>query len=334
MTTVIAATRRRGPFVALLAAVGLALGACATGPSQVNAAAVVGDRTISVDRVQDLVQQAVKAEPAARVLADQRKLDLLSREALRQLVQHELIERYAAKANLTVDPAKVAEVAGQIGDSFQELPVDGGVSPQVISRQAVTKVLDRNQVARDFLLLGEIGDRELTKLSVTFDFVLVTAVSQDQSQGAVREAAVAKANKLAEGLKQADAFIDAEIAAGEQAAKAETLTPAAASDIAGTVLFGAPENSVVAFRPNPENANWVVALIRKRDTNAKPDEKAKADPQTAQSLGPRLLQPLLAEVGVKISPRYGVWDETGMDIAPSAAEASGVVIPVKNAPAQ
>ncbi|WP_035303943.1 SurA N-terminal domain-containing protein [Actinokineospora inagensis] len=330
MTTVIS---RRAPLAASLLAFGLVLGACSSGPSQVNAAAIVGDKTISVDQVQDLVAKAVQAEPAARQLADQRKLDLVSRGVLRQLVLHELVQRYSTEHHLSVEPAKVSAFADQIKGSFQTLPTDGSTDPSTVVQQAVNRVLDPEQIAGDYLLMAQIGQDEAQKLSVTFDFTLIAAAGEGQPTGSLRQQAVDKARGLADaGLDGAAKVIDADIAAGAQASKNETLTPALAPDIAGTVIFGAPVNSVIAFQPNPENANWVVAVIRKRDTDAKPAANAEApDPRVATTLAPQLLEATADQLGVKISPRYGVWDRASVSIAPSEAETTGVVFPVKNA---
>ncbi|RLK59525.1 SurA N-terminal domain-containing protein [Actinokineospora cianjurensis] len=330
MTTVI---RRRSPFVASLLALGLVLGACASGPSQVNTAAIVGGKTIGVNEVQDLVEKATQAEPAVRVLADQRKLALLSRAILRQLVLHELIEDYSAKQRITVEPAAVTELAEQITGSFKEFPADGSASPEAIVQQAVNRTFPADYLAHDYLLLAQFGTAQLDKLSVTFDFTLVAAAGQGQT-GSLRQQALDKAKELSQGLAEAAKVIDADVAAGAQAAKGETLTPGAAPDIAGTVIFGAPANSVIAFQPNPENANWVVAVILKRTQDGKPTAEAQNDPRVATSLGRRLLQTTGQDLGITISPRYGVWDIADMNVAGSESETLGVVMPIKNTPQQ
>lgn len=329
MTTVI---RRRRPLVVLLAVFGLLLSACSTGPGQANAAAIVNGKTIGVNRVQELVDKARQAEPAVQMLADQRKLDMLSRGVLRQLVLHELIAAYIEKESVTIDPATVTELAGQLTNSLKPMPTDGSASPEQIVDQAVNRAFEPTEIARDYLALAEIGRKRAPGLSVTFDFTLVAPGGPDDKPGSLREKAIAKANQLAVGLDEAGKIIDADVAGGLQAARNETITPALAPDIAGSVLFGAPLNSVIAFQPNPENAGWVVAVIRKRETDAAPAPDAEpADARLATTLGPRMLQATSQQVGVEISPRYGVWDLAGMEVAPSEGETKGVVIPIKNA---
>jgi hypothetical protein len=46
-------------------------------------------------------------------------------------------------------------------------------------------------------------------------------------------------------------------------------------------------------------------------------------------IGQRLLEPYVDEAGLKINPRYGVWDPVAMDLAASAAETTGLVLSVK-----
>ncbi|GAA2970532.1 SurA N-terminal domain-containing protein [Actinokineospora diospyrosa] len=330
MTTVI---RRRSPLIASLIALGLVLGACASGPNQVNSAAIVGGKTIGVNEVQDLVDKAVKVEPAVRVLADQRKLNLVSRAVLRQLVLHELIADYSTKQRVTVEPAQVTQLAEQISASLQEFPDDGSASPEAIVQQAVNRAFDAEYLARDYLLLAQFGREQLSKLSVTFDFTLVAAGEQ-AAAGSLRGQAVDKAKQMAQSPEAAAKVIDADVAAGAQAAKGETLTPALAPEIAGTVIFGAPAGSVIAFQPNPEQANWVVAVIHKRGFDGKPAAEKEDDPRVATSLGRRLLQSTGEELGIKISPRYGVWDASDMNVAADDSLTVGVVFPIKNAKQQ
>ncbi|MDQ3405540.1 MAG: hypothetical protein M3548_19465 [Actinomycetota bacterium] len=325
MTTVI---RCRRLSVVLLVVLGLALSACSSGPSQVNAAAIVAGKSIGVDRVQELVAKAVKAEPAAQVLADQRKLDLLSRAVIRQLVLHELVADYAAKNNVTVNEEQVAKLSADLSASLKPLPTDGSVPPSAIVEQAVNKAFDADEIARDYLLLATIGGVAAASLAVTFDFIVIAPGTAEEGSGSMRDKATAKAKELARGsVEDAERIIDEEVKTGGQAGKGETITPAAAPEIAGSLLFGAPKNSVVAFQPNAESGGWVVALIRERATDAKSAEQPTPDPKVATVLGPRLLQQSVRDLDVRISPRYGVWDIASMGVA-AEGETTGEVYPI------
>lgn len=327
-STVTTAIRRRRGLALLFVVVGLVLGACSSGPSQVNTAAIVGDKTITVDRVQELVRKAVEVEPAAKVLADQRKLDLLSRGVLRQLVMHELIDAYARENAVTVDPGQVSQLANQLRESLKPLPTDGSVSADVIVDQAVNRVMDPTELARDYLIRLKLGQEAAPTLSVTFDYIVVAPGGPEEPTGSLRGKAEELARRLAVSPQVATRIVQEQIAEGAQAAEGEVFTPAAVADIAGSLIFGTPEGNVIAFQPNPENAAWVVAVIRERSTDAEPDPAAAQDPRLATALGPRLLQPMVDKVGVTISPRYGVWDIAAMAVAPSAEETTGFVVPM------
>jgi len=88
-------TTRIPALVAALAVLGGALTACASGPSQVNSAVIIGDHVISVDDVQRRLDEALTVEPAAKDLAKNHKLDLASRGIVDQLVRHELLAEAA-----------------------------------------------------------------------------------------------------------------------------------------------------------------------------------------------------------------------------------------------
>jgi len=334
VTTVI---RRRRPLVALLSGFALLVSACSAGQGPANAAAVVNGKTITVDRVQELVEKAVKAEPAVQAMADQRKLDLLSRGVLRQLILHELIAAYSAKESLTIDPAQVTELSKQLAEPTP-LPTDGSATADMIVSQAVNRVVDPNELARDYLSLAQIGFKQAAGLAVTIDYSFVSggaegAEGAPANAGSLREKAFEKARQMATSLDEASKIIEADIKVDNQSAeKNRTFAPAQAPDLAGSVLFGAPVNSVVAFQPNPQQAGWVVAVIRKRDLSATPDPKApEVDVRLATTLGPRLLQATAQEFGVKLSPRYGVWDFSDMSVAPNDGETKGLVLAIKNA---
>jgi hypothetical protein len=322
------ARRRRRGLVLLSVVVGLVLSACSTGPSKVNAAAIVDGTTITVDQVQELTREAVVREPAAKVLADQRKLDLLSRAVLKQLVMHELIEGYARENAVTVDQGQVDQLARQLTESLQPLPTDGSVTADVIVQQAVNKVIDPTVLARDYLILLKLGQEAGPTLSVTFDYVVIAPGGPEEPTGSLRAKAEDMAKRLAVSSEEASRIIKAEIASGGQAAENEVFTPAGVGELAGSLFFGTPENNVIAFQPSPENAAWVVAVIKERSTDGEADPAAAQDPRLATALGPRIVQPAVDKLGLTISPRYGVWDVAAMGVAPSAAETSGFVLPM------
>ena len=327
MTTVI---RRRRGLALLSVVVGLVLSACSSGPGQANAAAIVGGKTITVDRVQDLVRQAVEIEPATQVLADQRKLGLLSRAVLRELIMQELTETYARENGITVDQGQVDELARQVTESIQPLPTDGSVPADVIVDRAMKRVMDPKTLAKNFLIQATAGQKAAPTLAITFDYVFIAPGGPDNPPGSLREKSAELARKLAADPAKAAELIKAETDAGSQAGMGEVFTPALVADqpeLAGTLLFGTEAGNVVAFPAGGDNAGWVVAIIRDRATDAQP--QPANDPRLLSTLGSRLLQPMVDRVGLEISPRYGVWDVAAMGVAASEGETTGFVLPVR-----
>ncbi|HKS48010.1 MAG TPA: hypothetical protein VJT49_23440 [Amycolatopsis sp.] len=288
----------------------LLLAGCGSGPSQARAAVLIGDREISVDQVQQLIDRAVRTQPAAQQLAQQHKLDLIGREVVRQLVVHELIGEVAQREGLSADPAVVGQLVAALGQPQSATAAD----PSQLAGLIVARVRDHTESATDIALEQELGSKYYRNMSVTFDF---TSISSDEG-GDRRGQAFATAEQLA--------------AAPNTAARRDNKFAAVQDpELASTALYGVPAGNVVVFQPPGGEAVWVVAVIRQRDF-AGPvavDGAVQASPDQLASIGIRLLQPYVAESGVKINPRYGVWDPVSMSLAPNSGETTGLVLPVK-----
>lgn len=301
----------------------LLVAGCGSGPSQVRAAAFLPGHEVSVDQVQQLIDKAVQEQPAAQQLAQQHKLDQVGREAVRQLVLHDLITRAAAREGLTTDPALATQLAASL-----DRPVSiNDVDPSQLANAIVARVRDHGEYASDYLLEQALGGKYFDKLAITFDY---TTVSSDDG-GTRRDKAFAKATEMAASPDAAAKVIAADTAAGQEARTGLRFAAVQSPDLASTVLYGVPAGTVVTFEADPGQALWLVAVIRQRDAGTPVSVDQASTPTAGQlaSLGIRLLQPYLNDAGVKINPRYGVWDPVAMDLAPSAAEATGLVLPVK-----
>ncbi|WP_424184254.1 SurA N-terminal domain-containing protein [Actinokineospora sp. G85] len=330
MTTAI--RRRRVVVAALSVVLGLVLAGCGSGPSQVNAAAIVNGKVISVGQVQHLVDRAVELEPGAKVLADQRKLGDLSREVLGQLITHELISAYMAQNPVRIDPAQVSQLAEQIRSSLQPLP-EGGASPEAIVANAATKVLEPEFLARDYLALAQIGGSEISSLKVTIDYAVLSP--QNGGTGSLRDKALAKARELAAGYDEAKQVQQRDTASGELQWDTGTFEPLQINqELQGSALFGTPPGNVVAFQASAENAAWVIALVRDRQVGPPTADAGQTPLAATISMGQRVLQQWVDKAGVNVSPRYGVYDKIAMRLAPSEATSAGVLLPVKGAPQQ
>lgn len=320
---------RPAGLIAVLVALVATLTACGSGPSQANSAVIIDDMSVSVDEVQALVEKIVQDQPAARPLAQQRKLDIVAREAVSQLILHELVTKAARDEDITANPEDVTAALEQ-NPFAQELPTDGSVPPDALATQLVYRARDARETVTDQLLMAQLASKYYQRLVVTMDY---TVVSGDQSGEAdpesMREQAEAKAREFA---ANPDGIADLVAEAQEQSIDAQEGAefPALQSpELAATVMFGAAEGSVVAFEPSAGQALWVVGIIRDRDTNASPQvaEPPQVSPEALIAVGERLLQPYAEETAIEVSPRYGVWDPTAMGVAPSEDETVGLVLP-------
>jgi hypothetical protein len=66
---------------------------------------------------------------------------------------------------------------------------------------------------------------------------------------------------------------------------------------------------------------------RREDPNADPNAAASLGQADLAAIGQRLLQPLAEEVGVRVNPRYGVWDPVSMTVV-SGEQQVGAVLPL------
>jgi SurA N-terminal domain len=323
--------RRPGLFAVLFALVAT-LTACGSGPSQINSAVIIDGSTVSVDEVQDLVQKIVREQPAARPLAQQRKLDLVAREAVSQLVLHELVTKAAADEGISLSPADLNDAMAQ-NPFAEELPTDGSVPPDALATQLVYRARDAREAVSDQLLMAQLAVKYYQRLVVTMDYTVVAGDQTGADPESMREQAEAKAREFAANPDQVAGLI-AEDAANSIDAQEGAEFPALQSpELAATVMFGAGEGTVVAFEPSAGQALWVVGVIRDRDTDAQPQvaEPPQVGPEQLAAVGKRMLQPTAEETSIEVSPRYGVWDMSAMGVAPSEDETAGLVLPASSA---
>ncbi|MBB2934704.1 hypothetical protein FHX82_001724 [Amycolatopsis bartoniae] len=314
---------------ALVAAVAacLLLAGCGSGPSQVRAAFLLGDTEVSQDTVQQLIDKAVREQPAAQQLSQQHKLDQLGREIVGQLAQHELLVKAARQEGLVADEATVS---GLLGEDPLVTPVSAnGVDPSQLARQIAYRARDHREVFTDYGLMQALGRKHFGGLSVTYDYTVVTSDDGGAQPQSMRDKAFAKAERMAASPAAADQVLREDAAAGVQTGSGQQISAVQSPAAASTVLFGVPQGTVVAFQPSQQDTTWLVAVVRQRDSGVPSTAQQSAEPTEDQlvSTGLRLLQPYSEQL--RINPRYGVWDPVAMAVAPSAAESTGFVAPVK-----
>lgn len=268
---------------------GLVATACG-GPVQAGSAAIIGDTAIPLGEVQSRLDYALgRRDLVAQIQEIGRGPADISRELVTRSVLHTLLDKAAVREGINPSPAAIADgvaverrrMSGQ--DSFED--------PATVPERV-----------RDQLIAAELARRRVGGLSVTVD--ATTAVS--------RADAADKARRIASGPEGARAVF---AAAGQDAQLGLRFRAAADPQTATSVLFGTTAGKVVYFQPSPAQAGWVVVRVAERRTDSRP---APGDPpdtpisqigiDSLQMIGFRLLQPLAEELGVRINPRYGVWD--------------------------
>ena len=289
-------------MVTAVAVVGAVISGCGS-PGQAGSAAIVGSEVVPLDTVQAQLDVALsKPDQVARLTEQGGGAADVARSIVTREVLHDLLNRRAAVEGIVVTDTQIdAELAGS-----------GGAAAVLESSLFDESTLRRR--VRDDLVATELAQRSVGGLAVAADLVAATS----------RVDAEEKARILATGGPEADAlFADQQTSARGVVYQAAT-TP----EVAGTVLFGTPVGGVVAFRPDPQQSTWIVFKVADRRTDAPSDPAAVSSISRTQliTIGERLLQPIGAEVGVRVNPRYGVWDPIQLRVVP-ADQQVGTILP-------
>jgi len=107
---------RRGATAAVAAAVvaGLLAG-CANDPSQVGAAAIVGETVIPLETVQDWFERVVADRERKERARANGQFDDIGRLIATEAVRHELLRQAAERENLRINEEQVTELLDQVG---------------------------------------------------------------------------------------------------------------------------------------------------------------------------------------------------------------------------
>lgn len=298
--------RARWVTIGALAAVLVISGCSSSRLDLVGTAAIVNGSAISVEQLQDQsdVLLAREDEQFRAELVAGRQLDEVSRFVLTQLVTHELITVAAQRADLSVEATEVDALLYELG------------GPEIAPRAE-----EFRQQAQDRLLMVQLGRRTLST-AVTFDYTTATT----------RTAAIQRAEELAAaGPRGARDLINADIDAGKEAGFGKRVVAGDDPIFASSPVFGVAKGSVVAFQL-ADSQRWLIAVIKNRLEGAQPSDAApdpdQIDPDVLDAIGLRQLAPVADDVGVLLSPRYGVWDLVTMQAVPNENETGGLVRPL------
>jgi hypothetical protein len=310
------------PFAAVTALVAT-MSACGTGPSQVNAAVIIGDRVVSVDQVQSLVDEVVK-EPAAKSLAQQHKLDLVAREVVSQLVVHEVLTDVARSEGVRVDEDQLAALRAQ--NPLAQNPAAGGdTSTDQLVPQLVYRARGFDAYANDQLLLDALAKKHLGRDSARFNGVLVP--NEDDARDL--------AEKIAAHPDQSASLMRA-VAKGSDQVVIDEDTGASGNG----VFLAAPKNSVFVLPPSQGDTGGsgyqvLHVLSTKTSATTSPDVDLSQIPaEQLPTVGRWVLRPHIINSGIEVSPRYGVWNDATIAVVPkNEAEVSGyLVLPKSDKP--
>lgn len=294
---------RHGRLLASIAAAGLLLAGCGSGPSQAGAAAIVGDTRIPVTDVQSWFTEVLDRQPEAKPqLREQGALDDFGRQLASQLVRQELLEQTAREERLTVTDQQIAARIGELG------------GPEAATRGMIYGPQQAGEMVRTQLLTAELGRKYIDRLAVTFDL----------TQASTRREAEEKARRMALGPQQAAELVAEDKAAGLLAGTDQQLRPAESLQLAATTpLFGAAPGTVLAFEQTPQSSQWLVVRIKDRRVDAAPQQVNGVEDELLQQFGTHLLGTTADRAGVQLSPRYGVWDPVSLAAVPSEGETTG-----------
>jgi hypothetical protein len=305
---------RVGRVVAAVAVVGAVISGCG-GPGQAGSAAIIGSEAIPLGPVQDRVAVALSPEKAAiRNAISSQSVGAggpefgnadAARLVVDHVVLHDLLARTAAAEGVAVSDADVDRALAAAGEGAQSDPL----AAPGMQRESV----------RDGLIASALGAKYIDGLGVTYDV----------AQFGTREEAERQGKIAAAGGPAADEVFAAATAAqtGQQGAE---LRAATTPSRAGSFLVGIPTGRVMLLPAgDPAAPQWAVVRIVERRTDlpaAGPSVVGRVGSQVLQAVGRRIAQPLALDLGVRVNPRFGVWDPVLMSVV-ADDRAAAVILP-------
>ncbi len=316
-------TRRPARLLVAAAAV-LALAACGS-PVRSGAAAVVGDQRVTDTQLQQVVQRGLADPQAAQQAGADRPA--YQRSVLRRLIEHMIVAKAAANEHVSVSPGQVdattAAIAKQIGGTarLKAEAAKAGVAPA-----------DLRQTLSDIALRDALAE----KLSASV-VLPQAALQQAYAKKIAMYDQVRSAHILVATLPQAKTILaavkahPAQFAALAKRYSIDTGSKANGGDLGfqgrgalakpfETAIFAAKPGSFVLART--QFGYHVIHVIARRTTTlaqATPALRKMLLAQQGGALVGKLLQDTSRRLGVKVNPRFGVWDPTALDVVAAKA---------------
>jgi hypothetical protein len=292
----------------------LLLAGCASGPGQAGSAAIVDGNAISLDTIQTELNSYLTNQPPASSGSQQQSPAQEARLLLSYAVMHQVDNAAVAKYGLTIPAQAVSQYADELGGVDQLVKGSGFTSDEVQS------------ILRDRVAEMAYASKYLARFQVTFDSVTVadqkTATALAQKLGA--DPANARANlQAAAAANNGQAQFGTKLTGGQifsqQKQFEDQAQQSGGSSASSTVLplLAAKSNSVLSF-PFAQG-QWVVLVVHDANTNGTPSsaDQSALSQATSDDLyqsGTYLLSTFAQGLGIRISPRYGVWDAVGMEV--------------------
>jgi hypothetical protein len=288
--------------VAAVVLVGALVSGCG-GPNQVRSAVIIGSTSVPIEQVQSRLDVALgKTGAVAQLAASGVGPPEIARDLVTRTVLHDLLTRTAAAERITVSEADI--------DSTLE---QGGGAEAALDQTLYDLPALRERV-RDRIIAARYAQKEVPGLTVTAD--LIAATSEDDAEQ--------KARVVAAGGPAADALFAEN---PDTSRRGMPYQAATSPEAAATVLFGLPPGRTAYFQPSPQSG-WIVLRVTDRRTEPNADQSAVASlgESDLATIGERLLQPLAEQVGVRVNPRYGVWDPISLRVVPTD-QVDGAILP-------
>lgn len=297
--------------VAAVAVVGTLVSGCG-GPSQTGSAAIVGSTVVPASVVQARLDQTfARTEIVDELAAQGVGTPDIARDIVTQGVLHELSQQAARAEDIVVTPA----------DIDAELEMLGGA--EAVRERSLFDVDVVRERLGDELVAERLAAKQVNGLAVTVDIIGV---------GSRREAEEA-VKVVAAGGPAADQLFAAN---PETSRRGYEYRASVNPDVAVSAVFGTPVGGSGYFQAVPGQETWVVFRVLSRMLDAPPvAPELDVVPQLGKSglaeIGIRLLQPYADQAGVRVNPRYGVWDPVSMRVL-DEEQVAGEVLPPPPAP--
>jgi hypothetical protein len=264
---------------------------------------VVGDTQVSETTIQTQAAQVLDEHTDLASLGASGEMQV-SRSVATNAVRHQLAQVAAAENGITVDEAQVSSTLASIGDNLASV-----ASTLQVPQADVDDFIRDLAVLQALLAKAPEGGADVEDPTVTLDYV--TASSRD-------EAVTMRARYVSD-----PSAMDADIAAG-------------GTDASGSATAG--KGTQVSLMKNPGLASSGIFAAEKGDVLIVPsgdqtlvvrvtDRTVTKEKLTSETLPTDnvvnivtvlslLLQPYAAQAGVQVNPRYGVWDQSSMQVVP------------------